>query len=157
MNPRKVRKFWQFIYDAFLFIQVDVEAIKSINQKGNNLVSEDNALSNLKLHFTTTRCSTFSGFNFALLGVTTLPATEKTCSDLDEAAGTGKITLTSLARRGNWDSWCFHHSRDDLWGSPLVGLYLHRRHFAVCNGTVEIVSKVSLLEILQTLDAGRFF
>ena len=37
MDPRKVRKIWQFIYDAFLFIQVDVEAIKSINQKGNNL------------------------------------------------------------------------------------------------------------------------
>ena len=27
-------------------------------------------LSNLKLHFTTTRSSTFSGFNLALLGVT---------------------------------------------------------------------------------------
>ena len=57
-------------------------------------------LSNLKLHFTTTRSSTFSGFNLALLGVTTMPATEKTRSDLDEAAGTGKTTL-SLARRGN--------------------------------------------------------
>ena len=34
-------------------------------------------LSNLKLHFTTTRSSTFSGFNLALLGLTTLPATEK--------------------------------------------------------------------------------
>ena len=42
--------------------------------------------SNLKLHLTTTRSSTFSGFKLALLGVTTLPATEKTRSDLDEAA-----------------------------------------------------------------------
>ena len=57
-------------------------------------------LSNLKLHFTTTRSSTFSGFNLALLGVTTLPATEKTRSDLDEAAGTRKTTLTSLAQKG---------------------------------------------------------
>ena len=55
----------------------------------------------LKLHFTTTRCSTFSGFNLALLGVTKLLSAEKTRSDLDEAAGTGKNTLTSLVRRGN--------------------------------------------------------
>ena len=158
-------------------------------------------LSYLKLHFTTTRSSTFSGFNLALCGLTTLPATEKTCSNLDEAAGTGKTTL-SLARRGNCVSWCFphpswstedsssdnswkdfvlqfvgglellllllHHVRelllvmclqvvsqgfggslanlddqgwtwekeylltsDDLWASPLAGLYLHRRHFAM--------------------------
>ena len=40
----------------------------------------------LKLHSTTMRSSTFSGFKLALLGVTTLPATEKTRSDLDEAA-----------------------------------------------------------------------
>ena len=60
--------------------------------------------SNLELHLTTTRSSTFSGFKLAVLGVTTLPATEKTCTDLDEAAGTGKTTLTSLAIRGNWDS-----------------------------------------------------
>ena len=58
-------------------------------------------LSNFKLHFTTARSSTFSGFKLALLGVTTLPATEKTRSNLDEVAGTGKTLLTSLARRGN--------------------------------------------------------
>ena len=133
MDPRKVRKKWQFMYNAFLFNQVDVEAIKSINQKGD-IFSFWNALSNFKLHFATTRSFTFSGFNLAPLGVTTLPATEKTrYSDLDEAAGTGKTTLTSLATRprGDWDSWCFHHSRDDLWASPLVGLYLHRTHFAM--------------------------
>ena len=28
------------IYDAFLLIQVDIEAIKSVNQKGSNLLSE---------------------------------------------------------------------------------------------------------------------
>ena len=66
---------------------------QSFNQKGNNLVSEAHALSNLKLHLTTTRSSSFSGFNLALLGVTR--------SDLDEAAGTGKTTLTSLSRK-NW-------------------------------------------------------
>ena len=56
--------------------------------------------SNLKLHLTTTRSSTFSGFKLALMGVTTLPATERTRSNLDEVAGTGKTLLTSLARRG---------------------------------------------------------
>ena len=49
-------------------------------------------LSNFKLHFTTARSSTFSGFNLTLLGVTTLPAMEKTRSDLDEATDTGKTT-----------------------------------------------------------------
>ena len=34
----------------------------------------------------------------------------KTRSDLDEAAGIGKTTLTILDRRGNWASWCLHHS-----------------------------------------------
>ena len=56
--------------------------------------------SNLRLHLTTTRSSTFSRFNLALLGVTTLSATEETRSDLDEAAGIGKTTLTILDRRG---------------------------------------------------------
>jgi len=58
--------------------------------------------SNLELHLTTTRSSTstFSGFKLALMGVTILPATEKTRSNLDEVAGTGKTLLTSLARRG---------------------------------------------------------
>ena len=83
------------------------------------------------MQFTTTRSSTVSGFNLALLRVTTLPATEETCSDLDEAAGSGKTTLTSLARRGNWDSWCFHHSSDDLWASPLFRLYLQGSLFAM--------------------------
>ena len=177
--------------------------------------------SNLELHLTTTRSSTFSGFKLALLGVTTLPATEKTRSDLDEAAGTGKTTLTSLARRGNWVSWCFPHyswstvdsssgnswkdfvlhsvghlellllllllllhhiplvlclqvvsqgfggalanlddqgwtcddeyllTSDDLWASPLVGLYVHRRHFAMAP------SRLSP-KYLQTLDACFF-
>ena len=112
----------------FLWVEM-----KSIYQKGD-IFSFWNALSNFKLHFATTRSFTFSGFNLAPLGVTTLPATEKTrCSDLDEAAGTGKTTLTSLATRprGDWDSWCFHHYRDDLRASSLVGLYLHRRHFAI--------------------------
>ena len=104
-------------------------------------------LSNLKLQFTTTRSSTFSGFNLALLVVTTLLATEKTRSD--EAAGTEKTTLTRLVRRGHWDSWCFHHSSDDLWASPLAWLYLHRWHFAIAQTRL-------FPKYLQTLD-GRFF
>ena len=69
--------------------------------KTNYFLIKPMPFSNLRLHLTTTRSSTFSRFNLALLGVTTLPATEMTRSDLDEAAGTGKTTLTSLARRGN--------------------------------------------------------
>ena len=60
-------------------------------------------LSNLKLHFTTMRSSTSSGFNLALLWWPHC-RTEKTRSDLE-----GKTNLTSLAIRGNWDSWCFQH------------------------------------------------
>ena len=75
--------------------------VNQINQKGGNSLSEAHVLSNLKLNFTTTRSSTFSEFNLALFGVTTLPVTENTCSDLDEAVGTGKTTLTSLVRKGN--------------------------------------------------------
>ena len=82
-------------------------------------------LSNLKLHFTTRRSSTFSGFNLALLGLTTLPATEKTRSDLDEAAGTGKTTLTSLARRGT-------ESRD---ASPITAGPLWTAHQATVGKT----------------------
>ena len=78
--------------------------------KTNYFLIKPMPFSNLRLHLTTTRSSTFSGFNLALLGVTTLPATEKTRSDLDEAAGIGKTTLTILDRRGNWASWCLHHS-----------------------------------------------
>ena len=72
--------------------------------KTNYFLIKPMPFSNLRLHLTTTRPSTFSGFNLALLGVTTLPATEKTRSDLDEAAGIGKTTLTILDRRGNWAS-----------------------------------------------------
>ena len=84
--------------------------------------------SNLKLHLTTTRSSTFSGFKLAVLGVTTLPATEKTRSDLDEAAGTGKTTL-SLARGGNCvmlpPSQVVH-------GGQLVRQQLERLRFTIC-------------------------
>ena len=141
-------------FDDWFLMHFDL--FKSTMRKSNKWIKKVTihflkpmVLSYLKLHFTTTRSSTFSGFNLALLGLTTLPATEKTRSDLDEAAGTGKTTLTSLAKRGNWDSWCFHHSSDDLWASPLVGLYLHRRHFAMAP------SRLSL-KYLQTLDACFF-
>jgi len=178
--------------------------------------------SNLELHLTTTRSSTFSGFKLALMGVTTLPATEKTRSNLYEVAGTGKTLLTSLARRGTgsrdaspipagplwtahqatvgktsfftpWGTLNFFSSSyssiftisllfcackwflkalvepwqtlmtkaepvmmniylltsDDLWASPLVGLYMHRRHFAMAP------SRLSP-KYLQTLDACFF-
>ena len=54
----------------FDFIQV--EAIKSINQKITIYFLKPMGLRNLKLHLTTTRSSTSSGINLALLGVTTL-------------------------------------------------------------------------------------
>ena len=97
----------------FDFIQV--EAIKSINQKIRIYFLKPMVLRNLKLHLTTARSSTSSGFNLALLGVTSSHwpwphcRTENIRSDLDEAAGTGKTIFTSLAIRENWDSWCFQH------------------------------------------------
>ena len=103
----------------------------------------------LKLPFTTIRSSTFSGFNLALFGVTKLLSAEKTRWDLDEAADTEKNTLTSLVRRGNWDSWCFYHSSDDFLASHLAGFYLHKSHFAMAP------SRLSP-KYLQTLDACFF-
>ena len=46
----EIQKILTIIFDTFLFIQVDIEAIKPISQKGNNLFSEAHALSILKLH-----------------------------------------------------------------------------------------------------------
>ena len=69
MDPRKVREIWQFIYDAFWF---QVEAIKSINQKGHNLLSEAHGLKQPQVALHHRGSSTFSGINLALLGVTTL-------------------------------------------------------------------------------------
>mgnify|MGYP003331733514 CR=1 FL=1 len=103
MDPRKVRKIWQIIYDAFGFNIPDIQDLFTSKQSNQSIKTVTNyflmkpmLFSNLELHLTTTRSSTFSGFNLALLGVTTLPATEKTRSDLDEAAGIGKTTLTIL-------------------------------------------------------------
>ena len=73
---------------------------QSIKTVTNYFLMKPMLFSNLKLHFTTTRSSIFSGFKLVLLRVTTLRAKEKTRSDLDEAAGTVKTTLTSLARGG---------------------------------------------------------
>ena len=44
-----------------------------------------------------TRSSTISGASLFRSGVTTLPATLKTRSDLDDAVGMAKMTLTSSA------------------------------------------------------------
>ena len=53
-----------------------------------------------RLHFMVTKSSTISGANLFLSGVTILPATENTRSDLEEAAGMGKTTLTRSANLG---------------------------------------------------------
>ena len=58
---------------------------------------EGSSLSSRRLHFNVTKSSTISGANLFLSGVTTLPATENTRSDLEEAAGMGKITLANSA------------------------------------------------------------
>ena len=211
MDSRKVRKIWQLIYDAFWFIPVEAIKSKIYSHRGNQI----NQSRRWQITFWLSPCSlaTLSctwpprdpppsqGLSWPSWGLAALPATEKTRSDLDEAAGTGKTTL-SLARRGNCVSWCFphpswstedsssdnswkdfvlqfvgglellllllHHVRelllvmclqvvsqgfggslanlddqgwtwekeylltsDDLWASPLAGLYLHRRHFAM--------------------------
>ena len=54
-----------------------------------------NSLSSIMLHFTMMSCSTLAGFKEALLGVTMLPATLKTLSLFELAAGTA---ITTLAR-----------------------------------------------------------
>ena len=105
---------------------IHVKAIKSINQDDDKLLLMKPMLfSNLELHLATTRSSTFSGFKLALMGVTTLPATEKTRSNLDEVAGTGKTLLTSLARRGT-------ESRD---ASPITAGPLWTAHQATVGKT----------------------
>ena len=47
MDPWKIRKILQLIYDAFWFIQV--ETIKSINQKADNLLYETHGLKQLQV------------------------------------------------------------------------------------------------------------
>ena len=65
---------------------------------------EGSSLSSRRLHFNVTKSSTISGANLFLSGVTTLPATENTRSDLEEAAGMGKMTLANiLPRPGDFD------------------------------------------------------
>ena len=58
---------------------------------------EGSSLSSRRLHFNVTKSSTISGANLFLSGVTTLPATENTRSDLEEAAGMGKMTFANSA------------------------------------------------------------
>ena len=107
---------------------------KSTPRKSNQSIKEVTiyflkpmVLSSLNLHFSTTRSPTFSRFNLALLGVSR--------SDLDEAAGTRKTTLTSLARKGKLRlvMICGRH----LW----LGCTCTQK--TLCNGVIKIVSKVS--------------
>ena len=86
------------IYDAFSLIQVDVEAIKSVNQTGNNLLSEAHGLKQPQVAVHHHKVFHLLRIQLGPLGVTTLLATEKTRSDLVEAAGTGK---TSFAKSRN--------------------------------------------------------
>ena len=51
-----------------------------------------------------TRSSTFSDDKLALLAVTTLPATEKTLSDLELAAGTHRMNLARKESRGKLEA-----------------------------------------------------
>ena len=120
MDPRKVRKFDNWCMMHFnLFKSTSRQWNKSII-KVTIYFLKPMVLSSLKLHFTLTRTSTFSGFNMALLGVTTLLSTEKTRSDLDEPAGTRKTTLTSLARRKNWDLWLARCKKFFVWISASI-------------------------------------
>ena len=134
MDPRKVRKIWQLIYDAFGF-DIPVEAIKSkIYSRRSNQINQSRLW---QITFWWSPCSlaTLSciwpprdsqpEFKLALFGVTTLPATEKTRSNLDEVAGTGKTLLTSLARRGT-------ESRD---ASPITAGPLWTAHQATVGKT----------------------
>ena len=83
----------------FDFIQV--EAIKSINQKITIYFLKPMVLRNLKLLLTTTRSSTSSGFNLALLWVTTLPDGKDPLrfrreDQLDELGNKGELRLMML-------------------------------------------------------------
>ena len=108
---------------------------QSIKTVTNYFLMKPMLFSNIELHLTTTRSSTFSGFKLALMGVTTLPATERTRSNLDEVAGTGKTLLTSLARRGT-------ESRD---ASPITAGPLWTTHQAT-------VGKTSFFTLWGTLN-----
>ena len=148
MDPKKVRKIWRLINDAFWFIQVNVVAIKSINQKGNNLLSEAHG-------------QAASSCTSPPQGPP--PSQDSTWPSLgDHVAGDRKDPL-----RFRWSSWHWEDHLDELgkkgemrlvmlpsfqwWfmGSPLVGLYLHRGHFAMTP------SRLSP-KYLQTLDACFF-
>ena len=88
-------------YFWYIFIiQVDIEAVKPISQKGNNLFSEAHALSNLKLHTCT---SPPQG---------PLPSQDSTWPSWgwpEHIAGDGKDLL-----RFRWSSWHWEDHLDEL-------------------------------------------
>ena len=153
----EIQKNLTIIFDTFLFIQVDIEAIKPISQNGNNLFSEAHALSNLKLHTCT---SPPQG---------PLPSQDSTWPSWgwpEHIAGDGKDLL-----RFRWSSWHWEDHLDELVKKELtlvmlppfqwwfVGVTFNLVVLAqktLCNGAIKIVSKVSPLKILQTLDAFFF-
>ena len=94
------------------------------------------------LHFTTTRSSTFSWFNFALLGVTTLPWHWE--YHLVELGRKGELRLVMLPQAFQW------------WFVGVTFGWVVLAQKTLCNGAIKIVSKVSPLKILQTLDAFFF-
>ena len=80
------------------------------------------------LHFTTTRSSTFSWFNFALLGVTTLPWHWE--YHLVELGRKGELRLVMLPPAFQW------------WFVGVTFGWVVLAQKTLCNGAIKIVSKV---------------
>ena len=95
------RKSWIFKAKNTHFMQFRTYILRILNQSQTTkkvvFQSDDKFLNKRKLHFSMTRSSTISGASLLRSGVTTLPATLKTRSDLEDAAGMAKTTLTSNA------------------------------------------------------------
>ena len=81
------------------------------------------------LHFTTTRSSTFSWFNFALLGVTTLPWHWE--YHLVELGRKGELRLVMLPPAFQW------------WFVGVTFGWVVLAQKTLCNGAIKIVSQVS--------------
>ena len=95
------RKSWIFKAKNTHFMQFRTYILRILNQSQTTkkvvFQSDDKFLNKPKLHFSMTRSSTISGASLLRSGVKTLPAPLKTRSDLEDAAGMAKTTLTSNA------------------------------------------------------------
>ena len=129
MDPRKVRKIWQLIYDAFGF-DIPVEAIKSkIYSRRSNQINQSRrwqitfwwspwSLVTLSCIWPPRNPPPSQGLSWPLWG----------WPHCRQQIRPAQIYMKQLALgRPPWRAWQEGgtETRDDLWASPLVGLYLH--------------------------------